>query len=123
MYTTQDAITYLSERAAIYDGTFTDILHKTPTILWDSPNELVAFWEGRDISHIFPKSIYPEIATDWTNMMPEDPGVNRARGAEDMTPSEMAEANLDNEAFAEAIDLMYDNDSAEVLAEVIVAAF
>lgn len=122
MNTTDSAIEYLSQRAAIYNGSFNDILQHTPTILWDSPDELITFWEGRDISHIFPKSIYPEIAYDWTNVMPEDPDINRARGAEIMTEAEIIQAEADNEAYAEAIDVLFDNDSAEVLADVLVAA-
>lgn len=122
MNTTDSAIEYLSQRAAIYNGSFNDILQHTPTILWDSPDELITFWEGRDISHIFPKSIYPEIAYDWTNVMPEDPDINRARGAEIMTEAEIIQAEADNEAYAEAIDVLFDNDSAEVLTDVLVAA-
>ena len=122
MHTVESATEYLTSRAAIYDGSFQDILFETPTILWDSPDELVAFWEGRDISHVFPKSIYPEVASDWNNMMPEEPFTNRARGAVTIDANEIATASADNEAYAEVIDSMYDTDSIEVLCEVIAIA-
>lgn len=119
MYTTESATEYLSARAAVYGGEFADILLKTPTILWDSPDELVSFWEGRDLSHVYPKSLYPHLADDWSNIVAEDPGINRARGAEVMTELELDIAQLDNDAYAQAIDSSFDNDSVEVLEEVV----
>ena len=118
-YTLDQAVDILSDRAALYGGDISDILNKTPTSMWDNPDELVEFWEGRDLSHIYPQSTYPNMSNDWGNIMPEDPSVNRARGAEIMSPWEQLTAELDNEIYADVIDLDTSGDSSEVLAEVI----
>ena len=118
-YTLDQAVDILSDRAALYGGDISDILNKTPTSMWDNPDELVEFWEGRDLSHIYPQSTYPNMSNDWGNIMPEDPSVNRARGAEIMSPWEQTLAELDNEIYADIIDLDTPGDSTEVLAEVI----
>jgi hypothetical protein len=109
----------LESRAARYGGTLGDILAETPTYLWDSPTELEMFWADRDLSHIMPQSKYPELADLWTNIMPEDSSVNRARGAEVMTQEEIELAELDNQISALEIDSMITDDSAEFAAEVI----
>ena len=117
-YTLVEATDYLQSRAELYGGDISDILTHTPVSCWDNPDELVEFWEGRDLSHIYPRSTHPWLAEDWDNIIAEDPGVNRARGAEVMTPSEELMADLDNEAFGDLVDIMNDGDSLEVLSEV-----
>ena len=119
IYTLEQATDYLSERASSYGGDLSDILNKTPTSMWDNPDELVEFWEGRDLSHIFPQSTHPWLIEDWGNIIAEDPSVNAARGAEVMTPAEQLLAEMDNEVFATTIDVLIAGDDAEVLAEVI----
>lgn len=119
MYTLDEATEYLSDRAATYGGELSDILNRTPTSMWDNPNELVQFWEGRDLSHIFPQSTHPWLIEDWGNIIAEDPSVNAARGAEVMTPAEQLLAEMDNEVFATTLDVLIAGDDAEVLAEVI----
>lgn len=119
MYTLDEATEYLSDRAATYGGELSDILNRTPTSMWDNPDELVEFWEGRDLSHIFPQSTHPWLIEDWGNIIAEDPSVNAARGAEVMTPAEQLLAEMDNEVFATTIDVLIAGDDAEVLAEVI----
>lgn len=118
-HTLDEAVEILSDRAALYGGDISDILDKTPTSMWDNPDELVEFWEGRDLSHIFPQSTHPWIADDWSNIIAEDPSINRARGADIMTPAEETMAQLDNEIYADMIDTVTPGDSAEILAEVI----
>ena len=118
-YTLDEAVDLLSERAARYGGEISDLLNVTPTSMWDNPTELVEFWEGRDLSHIFAQSTHPWLADDWSNIIPEDPTVNRGRGADMMTLSEEAMAHLDNQVYADVIDMETPGDSAEVLAEVI----
>ncbi len=103
----------LETRAARYDGTLSDILNKTPTYLWDSPSELEAFWDGRDLSHIFPQSTHPELAMNWNNIVAENSSINRARGAEVMTQEELELAEFDNQIEALELDLMYTDDSVE----------
>ncbi len=113
------AVEILSNRAEIYGGDISDILNETPTSMWDNPDELVEFWEGRDLSHIFAQSTHPWLSDDWSNIMPEDPSINRGRGADMMTPMEETMAQLDNEIYADVIDMTTPGDSADVLAEVI----
>ena len=118
-YTLDQAVNILDGRAARYGGDISDILDITPQSMWDNPDELVEFWDGRDLSHIMPKSVYPEFANDWNNIVPEDPSVNRARGAEIMTDAELLTAEMDNQARAELLEWQLDGDSVEVLMEVI----
>ena len=118
-YTLEQATDYLSDRAASYGGELSDILNRTPTSMWDNPDELVAFWEGRDLSHIFPQSTHPELITDWSNIIAEDPTANAARGAEVMSPAEQLLAEMDNEAYAMTLDVFIAGDDPDILAEVI----
>ena len=108
----------LETRAARYGGTLGDILAETPACLWDSPTELEVFWADRDLSHLFPRSLYPELSDNWGNIMPEDSSTNRARGAEVMTQDEIELAELHNEADALIIDDAILDDSEEFFAEV-----
>ncbi len=118
-YTLDQATQILSDRASLYGGELSDILNITPMSCWDNPDELVEFWEGRDLSHIFPQSTYPSMANDWTNIIPEDPSVNRSRGADIMTSNEEFFAHLDNDVYADTLDITLDGDSYEVLSEVV----
>lgn len=109
----QAVFTYLSERAAPYGGSAADMLERTPVSLWDSPSEIRDYWDGRDLSHIYPQSDYPEIADDWDNIIAEDRYTNRGRGATVMTEQEYDQAWIDNQQAAEIIDLDHADDSAE----------
>ena len=51
--------------------------------------------------------------------MPEDPGTNRARGAEVMTDDELSTALEDNELDALEIDSQLDGDSLEFMEELL----
>ena len=116
-------IAWLDERAARYGGTAADILDKTPTYLWDNPDELRAFWDVHDLSHVFPQSMYPSMANDWTNIVPENASVNRARGAEIMTHDEIATAQIESNINAVDIDVMIDGDDPEFANDLIDAVF
>ena len=118
-YTLTEATDYLQSRAELYGGDISDILNRTPVSCWDNPDELVEFWEGRDLSHIYPRSTHPWLAEDWDNIIAEDPGVNRARGAEVMTDPEINDALLDNELDAIEIDSQLDGDSTEFIEELL----
>ena len=100
-------VAYLDERAARYGGTAADILDKTPTFLWDNPDEIMAFWDTHDLSHVFPQSTHPHMADDWNNIVAESSDVNRARGAEIMTHDEIVDAELDSTLTALEIDSMW----------------
>ena len=105
----------LTARAARHGGDLQDMLDLTPVSLWDSPSELAAFWEDRDLSHIYPQSTHPELANDWGNIIAEDSSTNRSRGAEVMTEEEIEAAELDNQLDAETIEDMFDDDSIDIL--------
>ena len=119
----ESTVAWLDERAARYGGTAADILDKTPTYLWDNPDELRAFWDVHDLSHVFPQSMYPSMANDWTNIVPENASVNRARGAETMTPDEIVDAEINAELVAIDIDGTHFGDDPEFMGELIDVVF
>ena len=108
--TTSQAESYLETRAYNEGISVQELLEMTPTSVADHPVESATFWQNRDYSHIKPVSLYPELADDPDNAMPEDSSVNRSRGAEVMTAEEQLEAMIDNEILAGEIDVMYDGD-------------
>lgn len=121
--TVDDITTYLSERAARYGGTVADMLDKTPPQLWDNPTELRAFWDTHDLSHIYPQSVFPDMADDWTNIVAESSSDNRARGAEIMTHDEIVAAEINSDIAASDIDADILGDSPEFASDLIDAAF
>ena len=118
-----ETVAYLTERAARYGGTAADMLDKTPMHLWDSPTEIRVFWDEHDLSHVFPQSEYPDMADDWTNIIPENPSANRARGAETMTHDEMIVAEMESDVMARDIDVFIDDDDPEFAGELIETVF
>jgi len=118
-----DTIAWLDERAARYGGTAADILDKTPTYLWDNPDELRAFWDVHDLSHVFPQSTHPWLSDDWNNIVPEHSSVNRARGADIMTHGEMADADIQSEMAALDIDSTFMGDDPQFASELIDMVF
>ena len=102
---TQDqAFDYLYDRAIVHGLTVDELLSVTPDSVADCYVESAQFWEAKDISHIYPQSTHPELASDITNVMPEDSSDNRARGAQVMTEAEIRAAHADNQADADLID-------------------
>ena len=105
----------LAQRAANYGGELGDILAITPVELWDSPTELEQFWADRDLSHVFPQSLFPELSNEWSNIVAEDSTLNRSRG-DDIMSSEEYTAALDDAAVdAEILDIVNTDDSVEFL--------
>ena len=102
--TEDQAFDYLYDRAAMHGLTVQELLTVTPTSVSDCYMQSAEFWEGKDISHIYPRSTHPHLASEVTNVMPEDASPNRARGAEVMTEAEIEIAHADNTADANAID-------------------
>ena len=123
MLTADSVYAMLDDRASRYGGTVAQMLDITPPSLWDSPTELTAFWDQRDLSHVFPQSTHAWMANDWDNIIPESPSDNRARGADVMTNDELLSAQLDNEIIAMHIDAMSFDDSSEFALELIDMAF
>ena len=115
MYSMTEAIDILEGRASRYGGDLSDMLQLTPETLWDSPNELVEFWDDKHLSHIYPQSDYLWMANDWDNIVAEDPTLNMQRGAQVMTPGELAAAEIDVQLDADLIEMMHMDDSVEAL--------
>ena len=113
MLTAEYVADELSSRAAYYGGTLGDMLARTPVCLWDSPNELLEFWADKDLSHIYPQSTHPELAEVWSNIVAEDPVVNRGRGAQVMSDMEVHIADMDAELDAQVLDVLHTDDDAE----------
>lgn len=57
--------------------------------------ELIELLQSKDISHVMPKSIYPELEKDISNIVLEDSSINRVRGAEIMSEKEIETAQKD----------------------------
>ena len=119
MTTATEVISILTNRAARYGGTASDLIDLTPEILWDNPQEILTYWDMKDLSHIYPQSTHPEIAEVWSNIMAEDSDVNQARRAQIMTEPEINEALLDNELDAIEIDSQLDDDSLGFLEDLL----
>ena len=113
MITAEYVADTLTARAANYGGTLGEMLSRTPVCLWDSPNELLEFWAGKDLSHVFPQSTHPHLAEVWANIVPEDAAINRARGAQVMTDVEVLTAAQDAQLDAEVLDVFYTDDDPE----------
>ena len=119
MITAAEVISVLDSRASRYGGSASDLIERTPSILWDNPNEILAYWDLKDLSHIYPQSTHPELAEVWGNIVAEDYEVNRARRDKIMTDSELEDALEDNELDAIEIDSQIDGDSDEFLEELL----
>lgn len=102
--TEDQAYDYLYDRASRHDLTVNELLSRTPDSVSDCLIESAEFWDSYDISHIYPQSTHPHLASVPTNILPEDPSLNRARGAEVMTDAEISAAEVDAEVFASTID-------------------
>ena len=120
---TNETIEYLDMRASKYGGTAADILDKTPSFLWDNPDEIRAYWDVHDLSHVFPRSMYPDMTDDWTNIVPENASDNRARGAAVMTHDEIVDAELDTTLTALDIDSTMGGDDPAFAAELVDVVF
>jgi hypothetical protein len=103
--TESEAFDYLYDRASAHGLTVDELLSVTPDSVADCNIQSAEFWEGKDISHIYPQSTHPHLADDVTNVIPEDPSPNRSRGAEVMTQEEIDVATADNELDADIIDM------------------
>ena len=108
--TETEALDYLSMRAGAHGITTAELISLVPDSCSDCLIESAALVEKMDISHVYPQSLYPELASDIDNMRLEPPGPNRARGAEVMTADEIADADIAVEAAGEVIDATYAYD-------------
>ena len=101
---------YLEKRGSKYGISLHDMLSKTPNSIVDKPDRLLEFWQNKDISHIHPIAINPELQGDPENWFPEDAQENRSKNIPGYIRSEdeKLEAFQDNEE--DILDLDYDDD-------------
>ena len=127
MITVEDVLNQLEARAYSHGMDVADLVEKIPSNVVDSHLEVNEWLSQKDVSHIYPQSTHPWIASDPDNVMWEDSSVNRARGAEVMTEAEILTAEIDNSFDADIIDsTILDTDNSEwidVLAELDVDIF
>ena len=94
-----DVQTYINERFGTYRISGKDAYeshHIFPQALKDEdPENLISILEHKHISHIMPKSKFPELEDQIGNIILEDAGPNMERGAVIMSDSEIENARLD----------------------------
>jgi len=100
MTTWTETTTYLTDRGSHYGLSAQDLINQTPDLIQDDPAAILTFWQHKDISHVLPTSTHPDLAGNPSNVFPEDPGVNRARQDDPVTPLERLEAWADNQLDA-----------------------
>ncbi len=118
--TESEAFDYLYDRAAAHGITVDELLSLCPSCVSDCYIESANYVETKHISHILPQSTHPELASDITNMVLEDPEPNMSRGAKPMTETEILTAKLDGEIDAEVFN---DNNEYDDIFDVFDFAF
>ncbi len=73
-----------------------------------SDKDIMIFMDKKDISHQYPQSLYPELASEPTNVFLEDSHINRVRGSEIVTTDEIHIAFEDQ--INDTFDLEIDED-------------
>tara|TARA_B100000809_G_scaffold248991_1_gene279685 strand:- start:285 stop:1220 length:936 start_codon:yes stop_codon:yes gene_type:complete len=90
---------YINQRFNIYningEKAFNDILLFPHEIKELDSNEIIEILKTKDISHVMPSSLFPELKSDINNIVLEDSSINRIRGAEIMTQEEIRLSNED----------------------------
>jgi hypothetical protein len=90
---------YINNRFVAY-GIEGELAYNDPRLFPDSikdldPEDMINIIKEKDISHIMPKSIYPDLESDINNVVFEDSSINRARGAEIMPDKEIELSEFD----------------------------
>lgn len=119
MITVEDVLNQLESRAYSHGMDVADLVEKIPLNVVDSPSEVNEWLSQKDVSHIYPQSTHPWMASDPSNVMWEDSLPNQIRGAEVMTEAEILTAELDNTLDADIIDSTFVNDNNEEWLEVL----
>jgi hypothetical protein len=89
----------LIDRYAGHDGMDAEVAYSqhVPTEIRVQGTEAVrAFYADKQISHIYPRSRYPELTSDMNNTFLEDSAINEGRGADIVTPREAYKAGQDS---------------------------
>jgi hypothetical protein len=119
MITVEDVLNQLESRAYNHGMDVADLVEKIPLNVVDSPSEVNEWLSQKDVSHIYPQSTHPWMASDPSNVMWEDSLPNQIRGAEVMTEAEVLTAELDNTFDADIIDSTFVDDNNEEWLEVL----
>jgi len=119
MITVEDVLNQLESRAYNHGMDVADLVEKIPLNVVDSPSEVNEWLSQKDVSHIYPQSTHPWLASDPSNVMWEDSLPNQIRGAEVMTEAEVLTAELDNTFDADIIDSTFVDDNNEEWLEVL----
>tara|TARA_Y100000591_G_C21789921_1_gene675997 strand:+ start:64 stop:1035 length:972 start_codon:yes stop_codon:yes gene_type:complete len=103
---------YLNDRFGRYNINGEDAFN-TPSIIPEeiknlSPENIISYMEKKHISHVYPKSKFPELESELSNIILEDASPNMQRGAEIMTPNEYL--NAQNDLRDDIIDGDIDED-------------
>ena len=105
----QEIITQKLGRWGINGETFYETPEKFPEGFEDADlSTQLAFLDKKEVSHIKPRSDFPDNTSDIDNVIWEDIAENRSRSNNIMTPSEKQAALLDNEQ--DLNDLDFDDD-------------
>ncbi len=100
--------------------------HLVPDALKDNVNEVVAWMDGAAILNIADKDVSRIVSGEnggnysVDNTIMEDASSNRARGADNMSDSELAEIEADNALDIEAIDSHFVGEEALTEADIVV---
>jgi len=90
---------YINDRFAAYDisgfDAFNDESLFPDEIRSLDSKQIIELLKTKDISHVMPKSQYPELESNLNNIVLEDSAVNRSRGAQIMTDDELSVAKED----------------------------
>ena len=103
--TETEAISYLLDRGDRYGLSLDEVKQMIPSSIRGDVIKCAEFAEMRDLSHDLSQHTHPELANEASNIMFEDPSVNRSRGPEQMTDYEELMATLDNELLAARMNL------------------
>ncbi len=95
----EEAQSYINGRFAVY-GISGEEAYNDNTLFPNevkelNSDEIIEILRTKDISHVMPKSQYPELESDINNIILEDSSINRSRGAEIMTENEIDTAQSD----------------------------
>jgi hypothetical protein len=119
MITVEDVLNQLESRAYNHGMDVSDLVEKIPLNVVDSPSEVNEWLSQKDVSHIYPQSTHPWMASDPSNVMWEDSLPNQIRGAEVMTEAEILTTEIDNTLDADIIDSTFVDDNNEEWLEVL----
>ena len=103
--TEAEATSYLLDRGDRYGLSLDQVKQMIPSSIRGDVIKSAEFAELRELSHDLSQSSHPELANDPSNIMFEDPSVNRSRGPDEMTDYEELMATLDNELLAARMNL------------------